>query len=123
MVSFSLELNASSHPIDRFNTTSPVECYKLNILAVYCMILFALSLIFNSLLLWIFFRHKELRSNLNMLIIALTALNLFASCIEFPFVITSNLKCRLNILFIVIRFNYIQRSNLTNFVYIKMAFW
>jgi hypothetical protein len=80
--------------LSKFGMTSPIECYKLNIIAVYCMILLVLSLIFNTMLIIIFARHKKLRTPLNMFILTLTILNLFGSIIEFSFVIPSNLACR-----------------------------
>nr|QVK45896.1 G protein-coupled receptor [Proales similis] len=85
---------ANETDIDLYSRPSPVDCWKLNLVAVYCVVLFALSVTFNSLLLWIFFRYKELRSPVNTFIIAITILNLVGSMSEFPFVITSNLYCR-----------------------------
>ena len=78
----------------RYGEQSPTECWKLNIIALYCLILLILSIIFNSMLLWIFYLYKELRSSLNILIIALTAINLGASCVELPLVTVTNYKCR-----------------------------
>lgn len=83
-----------SSEIDFFERLSPIECYKLNIIACYCIILLVLSVTFNSLLLLIFFRHKKLRNSLNMLIITITFLNLIGSLSEFSFVIPSNFQCR-----------------------------
>ncbi|RNA30611.1 rod opsin [Brachionus plicatilis] len=88
---FSTSVN---HHIEKWNMKSPVNCIILNAIAVYCVILLLSSVFFNSLLLWVFYRYKELRTSLNMLIIALTAYNLAASVIELPFVIISNFSCR-----------------------------
>ena len=80
--------------IDPFDRPSPVECYKLAIIGVFFLTLGFASVIFNGLLLWIFFLYKELRNSMNAFIIALTICNLLATCTEFPFVIGSNFSCR-----------------------------
>lgn len=77
-----------------FERLSPVECYKLNIIACYCIILLVLSVTFNSTLLLIFYRYKKLRTSLNMFIMSITFLNLIGSLSEFSFVIPSNFFCR-----------------------------
>lgn len=46
-----------------FNQTSPIECYKLNIIACFCILILILSLFFNFSLLIIFARFKKLRTN------------------------------------------------------------
>jgi len=77
-----------------FDRESPIECYKLNMIAVYCIILFLACIGYNLLLLLIFYKHKKLRTKLNIFIIALTILNLFGALTQFIFVIPSNLYCR-----------------------------
>ena len=77
-----------------YGKNSPIECYKLNLIAVYCIILLILSVFFNALLLLIFARYRELRISLNMFIIALTVLNLIGTITELSLVIPSNIKCR-----------------------------
>ena len=84
----------SFNETNMFDRESPIECYKLNIIAVYCIILFLTCIIYNLLLLLIFYKHKKLRTNLNIFIIALTILNLFGAVSQFIFVIPSNLYCR-----------------------------
>ena len=79
---------------NKYNLKSPVECYKLYIIAIYCLILLILSVVFNTLLLIIFIRHRKLRTPLNMYILTNTVLNLVGSLLEFVFVIPSNLACR-----------------------------
>ena len=74
-------------------TQSPVECYKLRFVAIYCILLLTLSVSFNSMLVIVFVKYKELRTPLNTFIIAITVCNLCSSCVELPFVITSNLNC------------------------------
>lgn len=73
---------------------SPVDCFKLNVIALYCMIILVISIKFNSLLLTVFMKYKSLRTNINMFIIVLTLLNLVVSILEFSFIIPANLKCR-----------------------------
>ena len=80
--------------LDIWNLPSPVNCSILKGISVYCAILLVLSLFFNTTLLMVFFKHKTLRTPLNMFIIALTGYNLVASIVELPFVITSNYFCR-----------------------------
>jgi hypothetical protein len=76
------------------NQNSPIECYKLNILSIFCIIIFVLSLFFNFSLLMIFVSFKKLRTNINVLIIFITFMNLFMTITVLPFVIQSNLHCR-----------------------------
>ena len=80
--------------IDFYNQTSPVECYKLKIISVYCVIVLILSLTLNSLLLKVFYQNKKLRTSINTTIIALTFTNLVGSILEMMFVIPSNWYCR-----------------------------
>ena len=77
-----------------FEKESPIACFKLQIIASYFILLLILSLIANSLLLAVFAKYRCLRTNLNLLVMTLTALNLFTSIIEFSFVIPSNIQCR-----------------------------
>ena len=73
---------------------SPVKCYKLNIIAVYCMILFLFSSISNALVLRKLHLKKKKKNPFEVFMITLTAFNLIGTLIELPFVITSNLFCR-----------------------------
>ena len=87
--------------IDYYNRISPVECYKLNWISVYCFFLFISSFVFNVILLWVFYKYKELRTTLNMFVIALTALNLLATCSELPIVMMTNWYCRYFFFFLI----------------------
>ena len=92
---------------DQFGPQSPVPCYQLKLIGLYCTALFILSVAFNSILLITFCKHSELRSPLNTFIIALTALNLFGSVTELPVIILSNFYCRYldsNLFYITRRF-------------------
>ena len=80
--------------LNKFKEASPVECYKLHIIGVYCSILLLLSLIYNSSLILVFMKHRELRTTLNMFVLTMTILNLIGSILEFSFVIPSNFACR-----------------------------
>lgn len=86
--------NTTNRLLDKYSLEPPVECFKLNLIGIFCIILFVLSAFFNSILLWTFIRNKSLRTSLNIFIIALTCCNLLGTLIELPFVIVSNLKCQ-----------------------------
>ena len=79
---------------DPYDVNSPVECYKLRIIAFYCIFIFLLSLIANSILLWILIYFKELRNSLNSFMLALTSCNIVGTVIELPMVIISNFSCK-----------------------------
>ena len=86
-------LNSTDYEL-KFGSLSPVSCKVLDIIAIYCILLMVVSIVSNSLLLFIFFRNKDLRSPINTMVMALTCLNLVGSCIELPIVITSHFMCR-----------------------------
>jgi hypothetical protein len=69
-------------------------CFKLNLIAIYCIFLCILSLYFNIALLKVFYNNSDLRTSLNLFIIVLTALNLLGTCIELPLVIITNFSCK-----------------------------
>ena len=74
---------------------SPVACWKLNLISVYCVLLFTASLIANGLLLFVFWKVKELRrASQNIYVIVFTCLSLIATLTEAPFLILSNYYCR-----------------------------
>lgn len=79
---------------DKYNRLSPVSCYKLNIIAIYCTTLLILCLFSNGLLIWLILKYKKLRTPLNILILTLAFYNLIGSLLEFPFVIHSNFYCK-----------------------------
>lgn len=86
--------NLTNITINNYFEPELVECYKLRIIGVYCCLLFIASTISNSLLLWAFVRYKELRTPLNIFIIALVFFNLFGTIVELPFIVVSNLSCK-----------------------------
>jgi hypothetical protein len=71
------------------NKISPINPIVLNLIGIYLIIVCVLSVFINAILLYVFARFKKLRTALNKLIIAMTAINLFGS-IQFPFVIQSH---------------------------------
>ena len=74
--------------------TDSNTCYMLQIIGVYCWLLMVLSVMSNFLFIYIFVRHKDLQTPLNMLVISLVVLNLFGSILELPFIAISNMKCK-----------------------------
>ena len=86
--------NRYNESIDYFNTPSPIACNKLNIVSYYFMIIFVLSIVFNSLLILIFVRYEKYKTPLNLLILALVIINWIGTVIEFPVVIATNFVCK-----------------------------
>jgi hypothetical protein len=85
-----------SFDLDKFNfneSSSPLNSLYTNLFGVYLIIIFLLCIILNSILLFVFYRNKELRIPFNMLIMFITSLNLL-STIQFPFVIHSSFSHR-----------------------------
>lgn len=76
---------------------SPIDCTTLRLFSAYCFCLFFVSIIVNGSLLVVFYKYKKLRTNLNLLIIAIAVLNLIATFLYMPFVIISNYYCKYNI--------------------------
>ena len=79
---------------DRYDQVALLECYKLKYISLYSTILFFTSLFFNSTLLYIIFKHKYLRTSLNMFIVSISILNLIGTLVEFPIVTISNFHCK-----------------------------
>jgi hypothetical protein len=72
----------------------PVDCYTLNYIGVYCIVLFVISFISNTTLLILIIKFsKELLKN-NLLMMWLIILNLIGTLIEFPLVAISAFKCK-----------------------------
>ncbi|RNA14436.1 visual pigment-like receptor peropsin [Brachionus plicatilis] len=69
------------------------NCSSLKIISLYCTILFSLSMIFNLVLLRLFYLYKELRKSFNLIILALVLLNLFGTLFELPILIVTNYYC------------------------------
>jgi len=73
---------------------SPIDCWKLSFIATFVVVMLFLSVSSNSTLLFAFYNYKELRTPLNMFVIAMTVINLFGSISEFTYIIVSNYSCR-----------------------------
>lgn len=69
------------------------NCSSLKIISYYCIILFFLSMVFNVILLRLFYFHKELRKSFNLIIIALLLLNVLGTLFELPVIILTNYYC------------------------------
>ena len=77
-----------------FERQSPVDCSILKFVSFYLAIIFIIGVVSNTLFIWIVCSNKHLRTNLNIFIITLCAINLAATLSETPFVFLSNFKCR-----------------------------
>ena len=89
------ENSTSFHLNDSSELAEPlVDCRQLKAISVYCVLLFISSVLFNSLLIAVFIKYKELRSCLNLFIFAISFCNLISSLLELPVVIITNFYCR-----------------------------
>ena len=75
---------------------SPIDPFILNIIGFYLCLTLFICLLFNTILLIIFIRFKELRNKFNIFIMGITTLNVLGS-IEIPFVIYSSFKAKYSI--------------------------
>jgi hypothetical protein len=75
---------------------SPIDPFILNIIGFYLCLTLFICLLFNTILLIIFIRFKELRNKFNIFIMGITTLNVIGS-IEIPFVIYSSFKAKYSI--------------------------
>lgn len=80
-------------PFDLYYRPVAASCTALRLIGVYLLLLFVASAVFNSILLFVFIRHKEYKNSLNLYLCALVGLNLFGTITELPFIIISNLAC------------------------------
>ena len=74
---------------NELNPVSPIDSVTLRVIGVYLTLIMVLCIIFNSLLLVMFFRFKDIRNIFNVFIIAVSTLNLLGS-FAFPFAIHSS---------------------------------
>ncbi len=81
-----------NHTSNEYSPESPTDCYKLRILGILYVSLFVASTLVNSLLLHVFIKNKNLRTSFNILIIALTLLNLIGTLTQTPFVVSNNFR-------------------------------
>ena len=81
--------------IDPFGgVLSPIDCWKLNIIATVAVLMMFVSVYTNSILLFVFYCHPDLRTTINVFVIVTTAVNLIGSFSEFFYIIVSNYSCR-----------------------------
>ena len=80
--------------ISVYHRESPVECYKLNMVAGILTLFFVLSFIQNIMLLYSFYRNRRKLSPVDALIIYLICVNFFGVLVEFPIGIITNLSCK-----------------------------
>jgi hypothetical protein len=81
--------------IDKYGgIQSPISCGILKIVNVYSIFMFGGSFIFNSLLLYAFYKNKALRIPINMFILAITVVNLLATITEASVMLPSTFFCR-----------------------------
>ena len=77
-----------------FDQISPVECYKLQVIGAFCMVLITLSTLSNGKLLHLFLKNKSLKSPINAVLFTICALNLLATLTELPLVAINCFSCR-----------------------------
>lgn len=73
---------------------SPIDCWKLQVIATLLVLMCFFSVFINSLVVFTFYVSPELRTPGNMFVIAMTFINLLGSLSEFSYVIVSNYSCR-----------------------------
>ncbi len=75
-------------------TSIPInDCSSFKMIGVYLIVVFMLSIISNSILIWIFVVTKTLRKPTDILIISLTLNNLMGTVLFLPPIIVSNFTC------------------------------
>ncbi len=77
-----------------YDKISPVECYKLQIIGAFCMVLITLSTLSNTKFIYLFLKNKPLKSPMNALLFTISTLNLFATLTELPLVVINCFSCR-----------------------------
>lgn len=80
----------------RFENTTVEEsvCPRLKYISAYLLLLYITGIIFNLLLLRIFWTNKDTRIPINVFVIALTILNFIGVLLEIPLLIISNFYCK-----------------------------
>ena len=74
------EENLTMKEMDAYSgIQSPIQCETLKYFTAFSVLMFGSSLLFNSLLLFAFYKNKALRTPMNMYIMAITICNLFAT--------------------------------------------
>ena len=90
-ISYNVPINSSNVTME---TTPGDDCFRLKIIGFYLIFIFLVGIFCNLGLLDVFYRKKELRTPLHILVIAVTINNLFGCLFELPLVIISNFYCK-----------------------------
>ena len=86
-------MNDSKSQSDIFYVESSVNCFALKMVAHFLVIILFLSVLFNSTIILVYIRYKQLITPFNVLILAIIILNLIGSILELPLVILTNFSC------------------------------
>jgi hypothetical protein len=91
--------------IDKYGgIQSPIDCGTLKMFTAYGVFMFGGSFIFNSLLLYAFYKNKALRIPINMFILAITVVNLLATITEASVILSSTYSCRQLLVYFILVF-------------------
>lgn len=77
-----------------FSMPADTNCNQLTVFGVYTTLLFICCFLANSTLLFTFVKIKTLRTPMNGLIAAMTALNWLATMVELPSVTMNAFACK-----------------------------
>ena len=89
-----LKLKMSCYSNQTFASDKSSHCSWFELIAIYCVILFISSLIFNSLILFAYMRQKKLNHTFEFLMVTMALLNITSSLLHLPIIILSNFNCR-----------------------------
>ena len=81
------------------NLSSTLKCSSLNIIGVFFLIMFMISLIQNSFLMFSFYSNERTLSSHQKFLIALTILNYLGTLFQYPIAFINYLNCKLVFLF------------------------
>ena len=97
---------------DWISPVIPVDCSTLQLVGVYCIILFLISIISNSLLILILIRNrKKLLTSVNIFIFALAILSLIPTLIELPLLTITAFKCKYN------KKNFLDKNKINSIIF------
>jgi hypothetical protein len=97
-VTLNASLMSDECDMDPYDQAPLVECFQLKIMTAYLLVIFVASLCLNSALLAVFCRFNDLRITAKTFLIAITALNIFATFGNLPLTIISNFYCKLDLI-------------------------
>ena len=77
------------------NSTDPFDCVVLNDIGIISIIVLIISVLSNLMLIWLLVRYnKELLNGINLLVLAVSILNLIGTIVAFPILRITSFKCR-----------------------------